>query len=126
MIATEFRDERDWGQFHTGKNLAMSLNVEAAELLELFLWKEEEAVDQKALSDELADVLYAALLIADSYDIDLNEAYIRKMRENERKYPKDRFTGINRKYNDQRTSPAPYPQTLHQRPRKTSSKRSKP
>jgi NTP pyrophosphatase (non-canonical NTP hydrolase) len=61
----QFRDERDWAQFHNGKDLAALLNVEAGDLLELFLWKKpEEAPDMPKLRDELADVLYAAFLLA--------------------------------------------------------------
>jgi NTP pyrophosphatase (non-canonical NTP hydrolase) len=97
----QFRDARNWKQFHNSKDLALCLNVEASELLELFLWRAPEEVDQGKLRAELADVFYAVLLLARENGIDLKEALITKLAENECKYPVEKSWGSNRKYNDQ-------------------------
>ncbi|HTF06462.1 MAG TPA: nucleotide pyrophosphohydrolase [Bacteroidia bacterium] len=94
----EFRDERNWAQFHTGKDLAINLNVEASELLELFLWKKSEDVNVEKLKLELADVFYSALLLAHTYDVDVNEIVSDKLRINAAKYPVDKAKGSNKKY----------------------------
>jgi len=96
----KFRDERNWAQFHTGKDIAMDLSVEAGEVLELFLWKKDENVNLEKLKDELGDVFYALLLLADHYQIDLEAALIEKIRKNEEKYPVSKFRNSNRKYNE--------------------------
>jgi len=75
----KFRDERNWAQFHTGKDIAMDLSVEAAEVLELFLWKQDDAINTEKLKDELGDVFYALLLLADHYRVDLETALINKL-----------------------------------------------
>lgn len=101
-----FRDERYWKQFHNPKDLAISLLLEASELLEHFQWKDSDEMtrhikkQKEAVSDELADVLYWVLLMAHDLDIDLKEAVNRKMDKNERKYPKDKATGNHKKYNE--------------------------
>ncbi|MEW4425871.1 nucleotide pyrophosphohydrolase [Paenibacillus pabuli] len=98
-----FRDERNWGQFHNPKDLAISLNLEASELLELFQWKSsKEAIEQNQdkLQDELADVLYYVLLMCNELDIDPKEALLKKLQKNAEKYPVDRFFGSNKKYNE--------------------------
>lgn len=96
-----FRDERDWAQFHNGKDLATLLNVEAAELLELFLWKKsEETPDMPKLRDELADVLYAAFLLAAHYELDVNEIIMEKLEKNRRKYPVEKARGRREKYDE--------------------------
>jgi len=92
-----FRDERDWAQFHTPKDLAMSLNIEAAELLELYLWKGSEEADVGRVREELADVLYAALLLAAHYQIDVHSAVVDKLALNARKYPVETSRGSNKK-----------------------------
>ena len=92
-----FRDERDWAQFHTPKDLAMSLNIEAAELLELYLWKGSEDADVGRVREELADVLYAALLLAAHYQIDVHSAVVDKLALNARKYPVETSRGSNKK-----------------------------
>ena len=97
-----FRDERDWAQFHTLRNLIVSLNLEAAELLELTQWKSEEEmldISGEALRDECADVLLYLLLIAERAGIDLDAAARAKLAKNEAKYPVDAFRGSSRKYN---------------------------
>ena len=93
-----FRDERDWKQFHNPKDLAISLNVEAGELLELFLWKQPHEVDAQALRDELADVFYNALLLAAELELDVREIVLDKMVKNEAKYPVDKARGSRDKY----------------------------
>lgn len=101
-----FRDERDWAQFHNAKDLALSLSLEAAELLEIFQWKEGEAIAatvqaRKAdVAHELADVLYWTLLMAHDLKIDLGRALQEKMAANEKKYPVDKAKGSSRKYTD--------------------------
>jgi len=96
----KFRDDRNWAQFHTGKDIAMDLSVEAAEVLELFLWKSDDAVNTEKLKDELGDVFYALLLLADHYQVDLETALINKLKKNEQKYPVKKFRNSNRKYNE--------------------------
>lgn len=96
----EFRDERNWSKFHTGKDLAICLSVESNELLELFLWKKDEEIDRDKLKDELADVFYSLLLLADKYSIDLEAVLIEKLRKNKLKYPKEKFINSNKKYNE--------------------------
>ena len=103
-----FRDERDWAQFHTPKNLAAALAVEAAELQELMLWKGEEEVDHLVssknghvkLSDEIADVLIYALLFCDAAGIDPDAAVRIKLRKNAEKYPVDLAKGSAKKYTE--------------------------
>ncbi|MEO0505082.1 MAG: nucleotide pyrophosphohydrolase [Bacteroidota bacterium] len=95
-----FQKSRNWGQFHTGKDLAICLSVEANELLELFLWKSEEEVDKVKLSDEIGDVIYSLVLLSHKFNIDIKEAFETKMLKNENKYPINKFFGSNKKYND--------------------------
>ena len=103
-----FRDERDWAQFHTPKNLAAALAVEAAELQELMLWKGEEEVDHLVssknghvkLSDEIADVLIYALLFCDAAGIDPDAAVRIKLKKNAEKYPVDLAKGSAKKYTE--------------------------
>ena len=101
-----FRDARDWKQFHNPKELAVSLVVESAELLELFQWKTGPELDRvleekrEALSDELADVLHSLLLLASDLQIDLAAAAEQKIRKMEQKYPVDKAKGKPRKYDD--------------------------
>ena len=97
----QFRDERNWAQFHTLRNLIVSLNLEAAELLELTQWKSEEEmlnISGEALRDECADVLLYLLLIADKAGINLEEAARNKLRKNAAKYPVEKSYGSSRKY----------------------------
>ena len=97
----QFRDERNWAQFHTLRNLIVSLNLEAAELLELTQWKSEEEmlnISGEALRDECADVLLYLLLIADKAGINLEEAARNKLKKNAAKYPIEKSYGSSRKY----------------------------
>lgn len=96
----EFRDARDWKQFHTPKDMAISLMLEAAEVAELFQWKRDEELGtvSEALGKELADVLYWVVLMAHDFKIDLGEAFREKMDENEQKYPVASAKGSAKKY----------------------------
>ena len=96
----QFRDARDWKQFHNPKDLALALSIEAAELNEIFLWKSHEAANKKRLAEELADVLICAMLLAHEVDIDIVDAVSRKLRMNAKKYPVKRSKGIAKKYNE--------------------------
>jgi len=99
----QFCDDRDWSQFHDPKNMALSLQLEASEILELFQWtKNNEIKDGKEseISDELADVLYWLIKLSDYYKIDLIEALEKKMDKNELKYPAIKAKGVATKYNE--------------------------
>ncbi len=104
----KFRDERDWSQFHTLRNLIVSLNLEAAELLELTQWKDDAAISaslenegkMEALRDECADILLYLLLIAEKSRFDLVQAAERKLEKNALKYPVDKCRGSNAKYTE--------------------------
>ncbi len=101
-----FATERDWQKFHSPKNLAMALNVEAGELLEHFQWLTEAqsatlpADSLQAVADEIADVQLYLLLLADRLAVDLPAALARKTRLNELKYPADTVRGSAKKYSD--------------------------
>ena len=89
-LLEKFRDDRDWGQFHDSKNLALALSIEAAELNELFLWKKEsesEEVDRQRLREELADVFAYAIMLAGRHGLDVSEIVKEKIEKNARKYP---------------------------------------
>jgi len=88
-----FRDERDWAQFHNGKDLALALSIEAAELNELFLWKRADEADPEQVEHELADVFVYALLLLDQYGLDLDAIVADKLALNARKYPVDSSKG---------------------------------
>ena len=96
----QFRDERDWKQFHNPKDLSLALSIEASELLEIFLWKSHEEADIEKVKEELADVFAYALLIADSYELDVNDIVLEKIRKNEKKYPVGKSKGTAQKYTD--------------------------
>ena len=93
-----FVHAREWEAFHTPKDLAIALSVEASELLERFLWRESDAAkmtaeDRSLAGEELADVLIYGMSLADVLDLDLSEAVIDKLRKDEAKYPTSRFRG---------------------------------
>jgi len=102
-----FRDERNWQQFHSLKDLILSLSLEASELLELTQWKSESAFEQEAhtadmqqrLKEECADVLLYLLLVAERADIDIQRAAAEKITTNAIKYPVDKARGSATKYN---------------------------
>jgi len=96
----KFRDERDWEQFHTAKDLALALNIEAGELLEAFLWKSSEQADSDKVKEELADVFAFAFLLAEKYDFDVKQIVLEKMEKNALKYPVAKSKGISKKYNE--------------------------
>ena len=102
----QHRDERQWGQFHTPKELAISLCVESAELLSLMQWKSPEQVQQvvrdkrQQVQDELADVLHSVLLLAAELKIDLGEALPQKLAKDAQKYPVGKAKGKNLKYSE--------------------------
>ena len=99
----QFRDERDWKQFHDSKNLATAISIEAAELNELFLWKDVQAseeVDVDKIKDELADVLAYCFLLAEKHDLDVKEIILEKIKKNAAKYPVDKAKGTSKKYTD--------------------------
>ena len=99
----DFRNERDWEQFHDSKNLALAVFLEAAELNELFLWKndsETEKVDLDKLKEELADVLAYAFLLAEKHNLDVFEIVQDKIKRNALKYPVEKAKGTAKKYNE--------------------------
>lgn len=95
-----FRDERDWGQFHNPKDLALAISIEAAELLELYLWKRHEEADREKAGEEIADILAFTFLLAEQYGFDVKEIVLDKMAKNRLKYPADRARGSARKYTE--------------------------
>ena len=95
-----FNQERDWDQFHNGKDLAIGLSVEASELLEAFLWKAPEQVNPDKVREELADVLNFAFQMADRYGLNIKEIMLAKIRKNAEKYPVDKAKGSAKKYNE--------------------------
>jgi len=102
----EFRDERDWKQFHNPKDLAISLSLEASEFLEHFQWKSPEEIEKHLLdhkedvSDELADVLNYVLIIANDLGIDLVQASLNKLSKNSEKYEVSKSHGNHKKYTE--------------------------
>ncbi len=100
-LLVQFRDERDWGQFHDSKNLALTLSIEAAELNELFLWKkdsESEQIDRERLKEELADVFAYALMLAEKNGLSVSEIVKEKIIKNAQKYPVEESKGTSTKY----------------------------
>lgn len=101
-----FVKEREWGQFHNPKDMAISLSLEASEVLEHFQWKDADEVaahldaNKQLVADELADVLYWVLLMSDGLEIDLVESFNRKMDINEIKYPVAKSKGKHTKYSE--------------------------
>ena len=99
----QFRDERDWRKFHNEKDLAISISLEASELLELFQWKKSEEVVEKSLQEireELADVFIYSFMMADNLNLDVEEIIKSKLDLNEQKYPDEKSRGSNKKYNE--------------------------
>lgn len=99
----QFRDERNWQQFHNPKDLALSLSLEASELLELFQWKSsEEAVEKNLdkMKDELADVLIYAILFANELNLDVEEIIAKKIKKNNEKYPVKLSKNSKQKYSE--------------------------
>ena len=95
-----FTQERDWDQFHNGKDLALALSIEASELNEAFLWKEAKDANVDKVKEELADIFNYAILIADKYDLDIKQIVLEKLKRNAEKYPVDKAYGSAKKYNE--------------------------
>ena len=96
----KFNEDRDWDQFHNGKDLAIALSLEASELLESFLWKAPEDAKIEKISEELADVLNYAFLMADKYDLNIKKIMMDKLERNAQKYPVEKAKGSAKKYNE--------------------------
>ncbi len=101
----KFRDERDWKQFHNPKDVALSLVLEAGEVVEHFQWKNKEEIakyietNKADIGEELADVLYWVLLMSHDLKIDILDALDKKIKKNEEKYPLEKAKGKHTKYN---------------------------
>lgn len=106
QLALDFRDERDWKQFHNPKDVALSLMLEVAELVEIMQWKngrelaEHLASQREHLGQELSDVLYWVLVLANDLEVDLAKAFREKLRHNAEKYPVEKARGVAKKYRD--------------------------
>ncbi len=101
--ALAFREERDWAQFHNPKDLAISISLEASELLETFQWSGEDlevSGKRDHMADELADVIIYCIYLADATGIDLAKAVDEKIDINASKYPAEKSRGSSRKYNE--------------------------
>jgi NTP pyrophosphatase (non-canonical NTP hydrolase) len=101
----KFRDARDWKQFHNPKDVALSLVLEASELMEHFQWKSPSEIEnylkkhKNEIGDELADVFYWVLLMSHDLNIDISDALEKKIKKNEIKYPAHKAKGTHKKYN---------------------------
>lgn len=98
QIVREFRDEREWEQFHTPENLAKSISIEAGELLEHFQWGNQ--FNQTEVCEELADVFIYCMHMADALGVDLIEIAMDKMEMNRKKYPVEKARGTSKKYTE--------------------------
>lgn len=103
----DFRDEREWGKFHNPKDLAISLNIEAGELLECFQWKTDKEIyeiinsnKKEYIEDEIGDVANYLILLCNELDIDLLDCIEKKIKKNAIKYPADKCKGSSKKYNE--------------------------
>ena len=96
----KFTQERAWDQFHNGKDLALALSIEAAELNEAFLWKDPKDVNVEKVKEELADVFNYAIQLADKYNLDVKQNVLDKLKKNAEKYPVEKAYGSAKKYNE--------------------------
>lgn len=102
----DFRDAREWKQFHNPKDVALSLSLEASEVLEHFQWKNGKELEEylkthkEHIGEELSDVLYWVLLMSHDLDIDITEALVKKMDKNEEKYAVEKAKGNHKKYTE--------------------------
>jgi dCTP diphosphatase len=102
----QFRDERDWGQFHTYKDIGISLSLEAGEVLEHFQWKTNEEIEEyvkshkEEIGDEIADVAFYLLELCDKLDLDFAEIVEKKLDKTAKKYPVEKAKGCAKKYNE--------------------------
>ena len=99
-VLRRFNQERDWDQFHNGKDLAIGISVEASELLEAFLWKKPEEISVEKVKEELADVLNYAFQMADKYNLNIKEIMLAKIHKNAAKYPVEKAKGSAKKYTE--------------------------
>lgn len=102
-MVLKFRDDRNWRQFHNPKDLAISVSLEAAELLEIFQWSADDLVCEKKIDkirEELADVLNYCILMADACGLDLDEIIQAKLKRNSEKYPVELAFGNKEKYTE--------------------------
>lgn len=102
-LVNKFRDDRNWRQFHNEKDLAISISLEASELLELFQWKKsDDVVDKKKteLKEELADVLIYSYMMADNLNLDVDKIIAEKIEKDSIKYPVKKSFGNNKKYTE--------------------------
>jgi NTP pyrophosphatase (non-canonical NTP hydrolase) len=100
QLLVQFRDERDWEQFHNPKDLAVAISIEAAELLEAFLWKDAKEAKIEKVKEELADVLAYAILLGHHYNLDLEQVVRDKVKKNGEKYPVEKAKGSATKYDE--------------------------
>lgn len=96
----QFRDERDWSQFHNEKDLALAISIEANELLAEFLWRNPEDADISKVKKELADVMTFCLFLAGKYGFNIEQIILEKLEENKKKYPVDKAKGTSKKYTE--------------------------
>lgn len=99
----QFRDDRNWKQFHNPKDLAISISLEAAELLEIFQWSASDTVcnhKKDKIREELADVLNYCILMADACNLDMDEIVQEKVKHNNEKYPVEKAKDSSKKYNE--------------------------
>jgi len=99
----QFRNERDWAQFHNSKDLALGISIEAAELNELFLWKSKdqvESINKERIKEELADILNYCFLLAQKHNFSPIDIVREKLEKNRQKYPIDKAKGSAKKYNE--------------------------
>tara|TARA_R110000744_G_scaffold32098_1_gene75160 strand:+ start:118 stop:459 length:342 start_codon:yes stop_codon:yes gene_type:complete len=102
-LILKFREDRDWKQFHKIKDLLIGLNIETAELQELFLWKSEDEIvqiEKSKIENEIADIFIFLIYLCDEFDIDLMESVSRKIKLNNDKYPIEKSKSSNKKYNE--------------------------
>ncbi len=107
-LVTRFRDKRDWKKFHNPKDLSSAIGIEASELSELFLWKNQEEIKDKLtqrkfrekVADEMADIQMYLLSLSDVTGINISQAVVEKMKKNAKKYPVDKCYGSAAKYNE--------------------------
>ncbi len=96
----KFRDERNWAQFHNPKDLALAINVEAGELLELYLWKNAEEANVEKVKEELADIFAFAFLLAEKYQFNVRDIVLEKIQKNAVNYPVEKARGTAKKYDE--------------------------
>lgn len=105
-VILDFRQARDWGQFHSARNLAAAISVEAAELLESFIWASDEQVQEivssrrAEITEEIADLAILLTYLAHDLSIDIDVAVRKKIQVNTAKYPVEKARGSNKKYSD--------------------------